>query len=200
MYRYLKLPCLLLTLALSAAAWATDTQTLVLFFHGEKPPGDLGQLNCQGLNRALALPRVLRQRYGRPDYLFAPNPAVSNHGYNYVRPLATIEPSAIALGLPVNTAFGYNDIAALQRELMQPRYRHATIWIAWEHVYLTRLAQNLLASNQQDPSQVAKWRADDFDGIAVITIQRDAEQTRISYRHDQQGLNPLPLNCPALAD
>jgi len=35
-------------------------ETIVFFRHGEKPSAGLGQLTCQGLNRALALPDVLR--------------------------------------------------------------------------------------------------------------------------------------------
>ena len=50
-------------------------ETLVCFRHGEKPRGGLGQLTCRGLNRALALPEVLLPRYGRPQFVFAPNPA-----------------------------------------------------------------------------------------------------------------------------
>ncbi len=33
-------------------------ETLVFVRHGEKPAQGYGQLNCQGLNRALALPAV----------------------------------------------------------------------------------------------------------------------------------------------
>src|ERR1017187_8769085 len=85
-------------------------ETLICIRHGEKPATGLGQLSCQGLNRALALPKVLRARFDMPAAIFAPNPGVqkSDQGqlYNYIRPLATIEPTAIALGLPVNTQYG----------------------------------------------------------------------------------------------
>ena len=50
----------------------TPVETIVFLRHGEKPEKEIGQLNCQGLNRALALPRVLISKFGRPDYLFAP--------------------------------------------------------------------------------------------------------------------------------
>jgi len=86
----------------------------VLLRHGEKPPGGLGQLTCKGLNRALALPSVLIGRYGKPDFIYAPNPSMQVKDgrilptYSYVRPLATIEPTAIRLGMPVNTQIGSN--------------------------------------------------------------------------------------------
>src|SRR5688572_30502853 len=73
---------------------ATAEQTIVFFRHGEKPSAGYGQLTCQGLNRALALPDVLLAKFGRPAYLYAPNPTVQvpDNGilYYYVRPLATI--------------------------------------------------------------------------------------------------------------
>jgi hypothetical protein len=53
----------------------TDVETIVFLRHGEKPPGGLGQLTCQGLNRALALPPVLISKFGKADYIFAPDPA-----------------------------------------------------------------------------------------------------------------------------
>jgi len=54
-------------------------------------------LSCQGLNRSLALPDVLMAKFGRPAFIFAPNPQqqVNDKGqiYDYIRPLATIEPT-----------------------------------------------------------------------------------------------------------
>ena len=89
-----------------AAGTSRSEETIVLIRHGEKPVDGLGQLNCQGLNRSLALPRVLLAKFGKPAFIFAPNPTrqVNDKGrpYDYVRPLATIEPTAIQLGLPVN--------------------------------------------------------------------------------------------------
>src|SRR4026208_70467 len=90
----------------ATAAPARAQETIVFFRHGEKPSAGLGQLTCQGLNRALALPDVLIGRFGTPHYLYAPNPAtkISDPGgsFYYVRPLATIEPTAIRAGRSVN--------------------------------------------------------------------------------------------------
>src|SRR5215470_1540086 len=105
-------------LLLVGAGRASADETIVFFRHGEKPSGGYGQLTCQGLNRALALPTVLTGMFGKPAYLYAPNPAVkisdpAGSAY-YVRPLATIEPTAIRAGVGVNTKYGYTDIASLQ--------------------------------------------------------------------------------------
>ncbi len=57
------------------AASADGVETIILIRHGEKPHDGLGQLNCQGLNRALALPAVIAKKYGGPGAVFAPDPA-----------------------------------------------------------------------------------------------------------------------------
>ena len=65
-------------------------ETVVFIRHGEKPDKGLGQLNCQGLNRALALPPVIAKLFGRPDVIFAPSPSAVKMDdgvpYAYVRP------------------------------------------------------------------------------------------------------------------
>ena len=105
----------------AAMSCAHADTTLVLIRHGEKPANGLGQLSCTGLNRSLALPAVLVGKFGRPAALYAPNPGVPKRdqgvSYNYIRPLATIEPTAIQLGLPVNTQWGLDELDALQAEM-----------------------------------------------------------------------------------
>src|SRR5438093_13445390 len=106
----------LVVLGLGVADARAD-QTIVFMRHGEKPSGGYGQLTCQGLNRALALPTVLLANYGKPNYLYAPNPAVKVSdpagSFYYVRPLAAIEPTAVRVGMSINTRYGYNDRAGL---------------------------------------------------------------------------------------
>ena len=66
--------------------------------------------------------------------------------YSYVRPLATIEPTAIRLGMPVNTQIGFLQIAELQQALLQPAYAHSLIFVAWEHIKLYEFAKQMLQS------------------------------------------------------
>jgi hypothetical protein len=47
----------------AVAAERPVTETIVLIRQGEKPALGLGQLNCQGLNRALALPVVIGREF-----------------------------------------------------------------------------------------------------------------------------------------
>lgn len=75
-------------------------QLIVVVRHAEKPPAGLGQLTCQGLQRALRLPAWLASNFPPPDAIYAPDPSVRTteiHGdgerYDYVRPLVTIAPT-----------------------------------------------------------------------------------------------------------
>ena len=174
-------------------------ETLVCIRHGEKPPGGLGQLTCRGLNRALALPNVLLTRYGKPQFFFAPNPAQkvdSTNGYYYVRPLATIEPTAIRCGLPVNTEFGFREIKGLEKELKKPAYQNATVFIAWEHGMLDDFAKALVKHHGGDPAQVPSWPDGDYDTIFVFKITKDAGQESFSFAVEHEGLNDLSDTCP----
>lgn len=120
-------------------------ERIVLIRHGEKPEAGLGQLNCEGLNRALASPPVIEKLFGKPDAIFAPDPAAvkSDRGraYDYVRPLATIEPAAIAYGLPIRAGIGFTDIGRLQAALERPALRNGVVAVAWEHHYIEKLAR-----------------------------------------------------------
>lgn len=192
----LSIPCL--------AAPTNDTlgqtvETIVCIRHGEKPRGGLGQLTCKGLNRALALPDILLSKYGTPQFIFAPNPTqkVDAGRYYYVRPIATIEPTAIRCGLPIDTQFGYREIAGLENELEEPKYQNAVVFVAWEHGYLDIFAKDMLASNGGHASRVPKWPEDDYDTIFLIKITRSNGTHTVSFEIDHERLNGrLKDSCP----
>ena len=173
-------------------------ETIVLIRHAEKPHGGLGQLTCRGLNRALALPKVLLAKYGKPNFVFAPNPTqkVDLGQYYYVRPLATIEPTAIRCELPVNTEFGYLEIKQLEDELAKPKYQNATVFIAWEHVLEDQFAKKLVKDNGGDAHQVPDWPGNDFDTIFAFKITHPAGGNKIAFSIDHEGLNNLSDECP----
>jgi hypothetical protein len=197
-----KLAACLLALSLIAGARtaAAEQETIVFLRHGEKPPAGLGQLDCQGLNRALALPWVLISRYGKADFIFAPDPAqqVKDHGrnYDYVRPLATIEPTAIALGRPVDTSFGYKDIDELDTALVSAPYHNAVVFVAWEHVKLVEAARRLVQRLGGDPKIVPDWPESDFDSLYVLTLTWTGDRAAISFAHHQESLNGRSTTCP----
>ena len=184
------------SLLLTGASARADVK-LVMFRHAEKPDAGLGQLSCQGLNRALALPGVLLAAYGEPAALYAPNPGVAKDdggvSYNYLRPLATIEPTAIRAGLPVNTSWGWNDIADLQAELLKPSHDGQTLYVAWEHHELEDLARAILKKRGGDPGLVGKWHGSDFDTVYVMTLQT---QGGVTFRAEKEGLDNQSSACP----
>jgi hypothetical protein len=176
------------------------TETIIFVRHGEKPPKEDGQLTCQGLNRSLALPKILTERYGNAKFIYAPDPAKKITGggvdYSYTRALATIEPTAILLGLPVETKFGYKEIESLQNELLDPRYQQSLIFVAWEHLKLNELVKNVLSSLGADRSIVPEWTNDDYDSIYVVKIRSTQGKRSVTFQHDYEGLNGLSTDCP----
>lgn len=178
---------------------ADAQQTIVFFRHGEKPSGGLGQITCQGLNRALALPAVLIGRFGRPDYLYAPDPTVKIRdaagSFYYVRPLATIEPTAIRVGRSVNTHYGFNEITGLRSLLITSRKANTTIFVAWEHLYLQRLVQNIM-NLYGGGVTVPAWPSADYDSLYVVRVNYVGTSVNASFHREAQGLNGQPTACP----
>jgi hypothetical protein len=196
-----------------AADTVSNVETIIFIRHGEKPEHGLGQLNCQGLNRALALPKVLVAKFGSPAAIFAPNPVKLKNDdgkdYDYVRPLATIEPTAIQLGMPVDTTYGFEEIGPFKDALEQPLYRGSTIFVAWEHRLIDVLVKRLMKAHGGSEDAVPKWRDADYDTIYVVTITNSSAQTSavsgvssetaapsIKLTIDHEGLDGQPVSCP----
>lgn len=179
------------------------TQTLVFLRHAEKPREGLGQLNCLGLNRALDLAVMLPERFGEADYIFAANPSrhveegSDDQRYSYIRPLMTIGPSAIRLGLPVNIDFGANDTSQLADEFLGDQYRNATIYTAWSRGYLPELINTVAGKALGEEQMIAEdWSRDDFDTLYILTLTwRDGKASIVSRRMSQ-GLDYGDSDCP----
>lgn len=190
--------CVFVWLAL-AASHARAEQTIVFFRHGEKPAGGYGQLTCQGLQRALALPDVLLGRYGRPHYAYAPDPTVKiadpAGSFYYVRPLATLEPTVIRAGISVNTNYGYNDVAGLRSILIRPSKADTTIFVAWEHAYLVRVVRSIM-NLYGGGAPVPDWTSGDYDSLYIVRVHYSSSGIRASFELDRQGLDGMPASCP----
>ncbi len=119
-----------------------------------------------------------------------------NGKYYYVRPLATIEPTAIRCGLPVNTQFGYREIKGLEDLLKQPEYQSATIFIAWEHGLEDQFARHLVQDNGGDATRVPDWPGNDYDTIFLFKITHAAGGDSVVFTIDHEGLNNLSDDCP----
>jgi hypothetical protein len=175
-------------------------QTIVFLRHGEKPEAGLGQLSCKGLNRSLALPAVLAGKFGTPDAIFAPDPTKKKDDggrlYDYVRPLATIEPTAIAAGLPVDTSYGYEDIDQLKAALSAPKYSGSKIFVAWEHKQIHALVGELLKDNGGDPAAMPKkWKGEDFDSLYIVRIDRSQATPKSTFELKTEGLDAVSASC-----
>ncbi|MFW9081293.1 histidine phosphatase family protein [Pseudomonas sp. P2757] len=208
---YVALPSLLVASALclslesseSRAQTADGTQTLVFLRHAEKPEGGLGQLNCQGLNRAIDLSTLLPEKFGKADYVFAANPTRNveegelDNSYSYIRPLMTISPAAIKLGLPVNIEFSANDTSDLARELTDDKYHNATIYTAWSHGYLPELI-NKVAGNAVGGKQkiTEDWESGDYDSLYVLTLTWHNGKASLQSHSYKQGLDNGQTTCP----
>jgi len=191
------LSCVLILLV-AGVGEARAQQTIVFFRHGEKPSTGHGQLTCQGLNRSIALPAVLFGKFGKPQYLYAPNPNVkisdpSGLSY-YDRPLATIEPAAVRLGKDVWTRYGYNDIAGLQGVLITPTKAGTTVFVAWEHIYLQKLVQKIMNTYGGGVS-VPLWAESDYDSLYIVRVYYGATITA-QFQRDREWLNGQPTTCP----
>ncbi|KTC17310.1 MULTISPECIES: hypothetical protein [Pseudomonas] len=191
--------------ALESRAQPVDgTQTLVFLRHAEKPGEGLGQLNCQGLNRALDLATLLPEKFGPADYVFAANPSreveegSNDNAYSYIRPLMTISPSAIKLGLPVNIDFGANDTGDLADELLQDKYRNATVYTAWSHGYLPELINTVAGKALGEKRTITDdWDGEDFDSLYVLTLTWHDGKASLLSRNYKQGLDNGDLACPS---
>ncbi|RFU47476.1 histidine phosphatase family protein [Paraburkholderia sp. DHOC27] len=176
------------------------TETLIFVRHGEKPAEGLGQLDCKGLNRSLALPAVIAAKFGKPDVIFAPDPGQQKndggHPYYYVRPLATIEPTAIQFQLPVQTPYGFAQIDQLGSALVDPAYHHKLVVIAWEHKEIEKLVRQMVAAHGGNAADVPKWHSDDFDSIYVVKLDWQGSSPRVTFVHDHEGLNDRSADCP----
>ncbi len=174
-----------------------DTE-LLFIRHGEKPELGLGQLNCHGLNRSLALPKVLMARFGSIDMIIAPNPShqKTDHGksFSYVRPLATIEPTAIQYGLPVDTSTAFDDVGSLASfvEQASANKNAQRILIAWEHHYAQQAVKKIAEAHGLT-LDIPIWSDDDFDSIYILDLKATGNA---SFRIEKEGLDNLSSECP----
>ena len=189
--------------SVSRAQPVDGVQTLVFLRHAEKPAGGLGQLNCRGLNRAINLATLLPEKFGKPHSVFAANPTRNveegelDNSYSYIRPLMTISPSAIKLGLPVNIEYSANDTSDLANELLEDKYHNATIYTAWSHGYLPELINKVAGEAVGKKQTITEdWASGDFDSLYVLTLTWHNGKASLSSRTYKQGLDNGQETCP----
>lgn len=187
--------CVILFFSFSVFADTSNIETIVFVRHGEKTPVEMGQLNCQGLNRSLLLPAYFQTHFAKPDYIFAPNPSVQLDGFSYVRALATIEPTAVNLGMPVNTQIGFDQPQLLMQTLIAPQYQSATIYVAWEHQNIVKIA-TLLLKKFNNNSTAPNWSDKDFDKVFVFEINWNHQPATVDFTTTSENLKHINTTCP----
>lgn len=184
------------------AASEVQHQKMVIMRHAEKPSPSQGQLSCQGLNRALELPQSLSTQFGKPDAIFATNPAGLDGGNSYVRPLMTIEPTAIQYDQTVATSMVFSNSFLMSAVLLSHDFRDSLVYVAWEHVQITPISQNIATSLGYDPDALGipdSWPDDDYDGLYIFDIAWYKGIPALSFAQGAQGLDPGTL-CPTTSE
>jgi hypothetical protein len=157
----------------------SDNLKVVIIRHGEKPEkGD--NLNCQGFNRSIELPKVLSAKFGMPSAIFIPEVGSGNKTKS-CRMFQTISPFAIKNNLKINSNHDEDDYNDIVRDV---KAHSGTVIMVWEHSAIPELA-NALGIKQQ-----LKWKASDFDSIWIITYKNGTA----TLTKDREGLNPS-ANC-----
>ena len=134
---------------------------IVFIRHGEKPKkGD--NLTCQGFNRSLLLPKLLKEKFGVPVDIFVPA-LVMGGSTSHSRMFQTIAPFAIKYNLHINTNHGEKDSVQIANDL---KSKNGTLILVWEHKAIAPIVRALGVN-----APGLKWPDDDFDSIWIVTFK-----------------------------
>jgi hypothetical protein len=154
---------------------------VILIRHAEKPKkGD--NLDCQGLNRSLALPAMLVGKFGIPAFTYIPAIGLGD-STKHSRMFQTIIPFAVKYNLALNSVFTEGDSTGIARDILRKK---GTVLIVWEHKRIVSIARAL--GIREEP---LKWDDDDYDSIWLIRVAQGA----VSMTRASEGLKP-PAACP----
>lgn len=157
-----------------------DNLRIVFVRHGEKDAtGD--NLNCQGLNRAMQLPKVIVFKFGTPAKIYAPS-INSKKSTGHARMFQTATPLAVKYGLKINTQYDVQDYDALAQNL---KVQSGTVVLVWEHKAMDNILKAIGVKTHG-----MKWADDDFDSIWVVTFKNG----KARFATDTEGLHPAG-NC-----
>jgi hypothetical protein len=173
--------CFILAAFLSLMAFGQPaTLKIVIIRHGEKPK-DGDNLTCQGLNRALQLPKVLYKKFGIPAFTYVPA-LLDSAATKHARMFQTVTPLAVRYNLTINSSLAGKDYDGIARELKR---RSGTVLLVWDHKAIPGIAAKLGVKGP------LSWSDDDFDSIWIITFSHGAA----ILQKDKEALNPGPA-CP----
>ena len=164
----------------SSAKAQSGNLKIVLVRHGEKEAnGD--NLDCQGLNRALQIPKVLVGKFGVPRSIYVPA-LDSKKSTSHARMFQTASPLAIKYTVAINSKYDVEDYAPLANAV---EAQTGTILIVWEHNAMHDIIKALGVK-----AKGIKWPDEDFDSIWIVTYKKG----KAVLTMDKEGLNPV-ANC-----
>lgn len=151
-----------------AAVAAASPAQVILLSHAEKPPTG-SELNEAGARRAAALARLFQtdprvRTHGAVAAIYAMAPPGTNGS---VRPIRTMEPTAAALHLTIDTRFQREDVKALAKAIRKDKALDGkTVVICWEHKMIPEIVSALGWANPP-----AQWRDGDYDRLWVLDFE-----------------------------
>jgi len=186
MKKFIKLFTLGLMLAcLNACNWFEGTHppenlTIFIMRHSEKPlEGD--NLSCQGLNRALALPKKLFNEIGTPDVIYVPALKLAT-STRHARMFQTITPFAIKYNLAINSQFKADDFSNLKTAIFK---QNGKVLLVWSHSEIKKLAKSF------GVKKAPNWQDDDFNSLWIVDYKSGKAQLTVK----NLALNPK-VECP----
>ena len=148
---------------------------VVIIRHGEKPEKG-HNLSCQGQNRAAALPAILHQKFGNPDYTYVPYMGSSKKTMGS-RMYETAAPFVKQYNLSLNSNFEKTDYQRIAADILKKK---GTVLLVWEHLAIKGIAKAL------GISEPGKWPTDDYDSIWII----DFDHGKAVMHKEHEGLHP----------
>ena len=192
-------------------------ETVYMIRHAEAHPVSTfedGNYVCAGQWRALDLPNALRGTIA-PNLVYSIDPAQATPGgqqsasgnstWSYVRPSLTVEPYAIANGLPYGLAASFELIAPNSPQLASNffftdgQFSNQTVLLAWEHDHIPPTVNALLASyfpGGGGPVPAPGWPDDDYDTIWTVTLDANGDLTVNNSMCEGIQSVTLPATCP----
>lgn len=159
--------------------------TIIIIRHGEKYAAG-SNLNCKGLNRALHIPGVINQKFGRPLMIYVPTIATGTVT-SQDRMFQTATPLAVTDSVAVNSQFPETDTKELAAYL---RTLEGLQLVVWEHTNIPRLGHALGLGKDS-----LSWTGSDFDTIWIVTFPNGRKHPP-QLTKSAEGLNGLPNQCP----
>jgi hypothetical protein len=139
----------------------TSSLKVVIIRHAEKPASG-SNLSCAGLNRSLALPKVLDTLVGIPDYTYIPE-INTGKKTSSARMFQTITPYAVQKNLTLNTKYKVSDTTKIAQTILSSK---GTVLLVWDHSNIPGLARNLGLATAPE------WKGSDYDSIWILEYHK----------------------------